>query len=122
VAIFRGLLSTVIAKERSDCGDPYGSTVMSNQYYVNIITNKNNTVLYTGVTNDLKSRTNEHMTKAYDGITARYNVNKLVYYEVADSPESAIAREKQIKKGPRNRKMKLINSFNPDWRDLYEDI
>jgi putative endonuclease len=92
------------------------------QYFVYIMTNPRNTVLYTGVTGDLKRRVWEHKTKAIPGFTARYNVVKLVYFEVFDDPEEAILREKKIKGGSRAKKIALINSFNPQWRDLYEEL
>ena len=95
---------------------------MCKLYYEYILTNKNNKVLYTGVTSDLKRRIGEHKTNLHEGFTSRYDVNKLVYYEVSNNPESAILREKQIKKGPRRRKLQLIDSFNPEWKDLYRDI
>jgi putative endonuclease len=95
---------------------------MSEQYYVYIMTNKNKSVLYTGVTNDLKRRIYEHKQKLVKGFTKKYNVTKLVYYEVFEDPENAIRREKQIKGGSRQKKMDLINSLNREWRDLYEMI
>ena len=96
---------------------------MSNRaYHVYILTNKNHTVLYTGVTNDLQKRTWEHKEKAHDGFTKRYNVNKLVYCESFQDIRDAIAREKQIKAGSRQKKLDLINSMNKEWRDLYEEL
>jgi putative endonuclease len=74
---------------------------MEHQYYVYIITNKNNRVLYTGITNDLKKRVYEHKEKLVRGFTKKYNASKLVYYEVFEDPENAILREKQIKAGSR---------------------
>jgi len=95
---------------------------MKRQYFVYIMTNPRNTVLYTGVTGDLKRRVWEHKTKAVPGFTARYNVVKLVYFEVFDDPEEAILREKRIKGGSRAKKIALINAFNPQWRDLYGEL
>jgi putative endonuclease len=95
---------------------------MANQYFVYLMTNKNNTVIYTGVTNDLKRRVYEHKEKMIDGFTKKYNVNKLVYFEATNEINSAIQREKQIKAGSRQKKIDLINSVNPEWRDLYNDI
>jgi putative endonuclease len=92
------------------------------QYYVYILTNYNNSVLYTGVTDDLKRRVWEHREKFVDGFTKRYNIYKLVFYEVTGSIDSAIAREKQIKAVSRRKKMELIDSMNPGWRDLYDEI
>jgi putative endonuclease len=91
-------------------------------YYVYIMTNKYHTVLYTGMTNDLVRRVYQHKHKLLDGFTKRNNVAKLVYYEVADTPSSAIAREKQLKAGSRQDKLELIQSMNPKWQDLYRTI
>jgi putative endonuclease len=95
---------------------------MDKQYYVYILTNKINTVLYTGVTSDLKRRVYEHKQKLASGFTTRYNVNKLIYYEVFDRIENAIDREKRIKGGSRKRKLDLINQMNEKWKDLYEEL
>jgi len=84
------------------------------------MTNKTNSVLYTGVTNDLKRRVYEHKEKLIEGFTKRYNVVKLVYYETFNDIESAIMREKRIKGGSRQRKVQLVNSMNSEWHDLYE--
>ena len=91
-------------------------------FYVYILTNKNRTVLYTGVTNDLTRRVWEHKDKMRDGFTKWYNVDRLVYYEAFDDVREAIAREKQIKGGSRQKKIDLINGMNKDWRDLYEEL
>jgi putative endonuclease len=96
--------------------------VMDKQGFVYILTNPVNTVLYTGVTSDLKGRVYEHKEKMVEGFTRRYNVTKLVYYEVSDSIGSAIAREKQIKAGSRQKKIQLIDTLNPKWRDLYQEL
>lgn len=95
---------------------------MIKQYYVYIMTNQWNTVLYTGVTNDLKRRIQEHKDKTIQGFTNRYHVDKLVYYEDTESIENAILREKQIKGGSRKDKVQLINSLNSEWRDLFEEM
>ncbi|MBI3328714.1 MAG: GIY-YIG nuclease family protein [Nitrospinae bacterium] len=95
---------------------------MDRQYYIYIMTNRRNTVLYTGVTSNLKIRVYEHKEKLAEGFTKKYNVNKIVYYEVFEDIENAILREKQLKGGPRKRKIELINSVNKEWRDLYEDL
>jgi putative endonuclease len=92
------------------------------KYFVYIMTNKNNTVLYAGVTNNLVRRVYEHKEKLTKGFTSKYNINKLVYFEETNSIEDAIKREKQIKAGSRQKKIDLINSMNPDWKDFYEDI
>lgn len=89
-------------------------------YCVYILTNKHHTVLYTGVTSDLYNRVLEHRTKVYPGFTAKYNVNKLVYFEQYGDVNEAIDREKQIKGGSRQKKIDLINSQNPNWVDLWE--
>ena len=95
---------------------------MRKQYYVYIMTNQHNTVLYTGMTNDLRRRTYEHRTGRGGGFTSRYNIVKLVYYEVTEDVNTAIAREKQIKGGSRQKKIDLIEAMNPQWRDLYEEL
>jgi putative endonuclease len=95
---------------------------MPDQSYVYILANDRNTVLYTGVTRDLKKRVYEHREKITKGFTSRYNVTKLVYFEVFTDPYNAIRREKQIKAGSRQKKVDLINGFNPAWRDLCNDL
>jgi putative endonuclease len=91
-------------------------------YFIYIATNKNNTVLYTGVTNNLRRRIYEHKNKLVSGFTEKYNVDKLVYYEVFDNVKEAIFREKQIKAGSRRKKIELIESINNGFTDLYEEI
>lgn len=88
-------------------------------YYIYILTNKINTVLYVGVTSDIVRRIWEHKSKLTEGFTKKYNVDKLLYYEKFDDPNSAIAREKQLKAGSRKKKLDLIKSFNKDWKDLF---
>ena len=95
---------------------------MKRQYCVYILTNRQNRVLYTGVTSDLKRRVHQHRQKLVPGFTQRYNVFKLVFYEVTEDVSAAIFREKQIKAGTRQKKIDLIEAMNPEWRDLYEDI
>ena len=91
--------------------------------FIYIITNKNNTVLYIGVTSNLPQRIEEHKQKRYENsFSARYNLNKLVYYEQFQMIGDAIGREKQLKAGNRSTKEKLINSINPTWNDLYDEI
>lgn len=92
------------------------------QYYVYILTNFTNTVLYTGVTNDLVRRIFEHKNKLADGFTTKYNVNKLVYFEIFYDIESAILREKAIKNLVRRKKLELINKDNSQFLDLYASI
>jgi putative endonuclease len=93
---------------------------MQRQYYVYIITNKKNNVLYTGVTNDLRKRVYEHKNNLVSGFTKRYNISKLVYYEVFENVYGAITREKKIKAESRQKKINLIKSLNPKWDDLYD--
>ena len=88
-----------------------------NQYYVYIMTNKSRT-LYTGVTNDLERRVYEHKQKLVPGFTAKYNIARLVYFEVTQDVQAAITREKQIKGWLRSKKIALIESVNPEWKDL----
>ena len=95
---------------------------MDKKYYVYIMTNKVNRVLYTGVTSNLGKRTYEHKEKLVSGFTKRYNLTKLVYYEIFDDIGSAISREKQIKAGSRQKKVDLVNSMNKDWRDLGDEL
>ena len=95
---------------------------MEKQYCIYIMTNKRNVILYTGITNDLKRRVYEHKEKLINGFTKKYNLAKLVYYEIFNDPENAILREKQIKAGSRERKINLINSINKEWQDLYKKL
>ena len=91
---------------------------MEEQYYVYILTNKSNNVLYIGVTNDLVRRVYEHKNKMIDGFTKKYNLTKLVHYEATTDVRSAIEREKQLKNWHREWKLNLIKEFNPEWKDL----
>lgn len=91
-------------------------------YYVYILTNWNNKVLYTGITNDLERRVYEHKNKLVKGFTEKYNVNKLVYFDSTLDVTSAISREKQIKGWTRHKKNELIESINPRWHDLSEEF
>ena len=92
------------------------------EYYVYILSNKNNTTLYIGVTNNLIRRIYEHKNNVVDGFTKRYSVHKLVYFEYTGNIESAILREKQLKNYSRAKKEQLINNENPEWNDLYPSI
>ncbi len=92
------------------------------QSYVYMTTNKSNRVIYTGVTSDLIKRIYEHKEKLVDGFTKKYCATKLIYYEISDSIESAIARERQIKGWVRQKKVNLITSANPEWKDLYSEL
>ena len=91
---------------------------MDELFYAYILTNKNHTVLYIGVTNDLKRRLKQHKQKSNKGFSGKYNVEKLVYFESSPYVENAIKREKQLKKWNRTWKENLINEMNPDWNDL----
>ena len=90
--------------------------------YVYILTNRTNSVLYVGVTSNLKNRIYQHKEKLVEGFTKKYNVAKFVYYEIFDDIRDAILREKQIKGGSRAKKIELVNSMNPNFKDLYEVI
>ena len=92
--------------------------MMKKKFYVYVLASKRNGTLYIGMTNDLMRRMKEHKTKTVRGFTARYNVCKLVYYEVSDYVINAIEREKQLKGWIRKRKLALIESMNPNWYDL----
>ena len=89
---------------------------------VYIMANKRSGALYTGVTSALARRAGQHREGLPPGFTARYGCKMLVWFEIHDRMEAAIKREKQIKAGPRRRKIELIQAMNPDWRDLFEDI
>ena len=90
--------------------------------YVYIMASGRNGTLYIGVSSDLKARVWRHKNNMLGGFTARYNVHDLVYYEVAGEMRSAIAREKQLKKWNREWKLKLIEDFNPTWKDMYDEL
>ena len=92
------------------------------QGYTYILFSQRNGALYTGVTSNLTKRVYEHKNKMADGFTKKYCVDKLGYYEIYDNIIDAIAREKQIKAGSRKKKLALIESVNPNWKDLYFDI
>ena len=95
---------------------------MNKTYCVYILASKKNGTLYDGVTNDLVRRVNEHKTDAVAGFTKAYAVHTLVYYEQTHDPNTAIAREKQLKKWRRAWKISLIEGQNPGWRDLFEEL
>lgn len=96
---------------------------MRYRYFIYILTTQNNTVLYTGVTNNLEKRMLQHTEKIKsNSFTSKYNLNKLVYFEVLPNIEVAIKREKQIKAGSRSNKIKLINQLNSGWKDLFQKI
>jgi putative endonuclease len=91
-------------------------------YYVYILASRKDGVTYIGVTNDLVRRVYEHRIKAVPGFTSRYNITRLVWFEIYDDPISAISREKELKKWKRSWKVQLIEAQNPEWKDLYESI
>jgi putative endonuclease len=92
------------------------------EYCVYLMTNEHDTVIYCGVTNNLARRVYEHKNGLGGIFTKKYNINKLVYYEAGDNVHAALAREKQIKGGSRKKKVNLVNSVNPEWKDLFEEI
>ena len=92
------------------------------QYYVYILANKTNVSIYVGVTNDLIKRVYQHKQKLVMGFAEKYGIDKLVYYEVYSDPENAILREKRLKGSSRARKNRLVESLNPEWRELYDEI
>jgi putative endonuclease len=97
-----------------------GEQQVSKQYYVYIMASKSR-VLYVGVTNDLQRRAEQHKQKLVEGFTQKYNVTRLVYYEATNDVHSAIAREKQIKSWRRSKKVELIESANPTWKDFCKE-
>ena len=92
------------------------------KYYVYIMSNERNTVLYIGVTNDLIRRVHEHKNKLVDSFTKKYNCDKLVWFSETEDILSAITQEKRMKKWKREYKENVINEMNPEWRDLYPDL
>ena len=99
-----------------------GCIMNTKLYYVYIMTNKWKTVLYTGVTNDLIKRVYQHKNRLVEGFTSHYNLDQLVYYEVHQDIKLAIEREKQMKAGPRRKKIELVTTTNQDWSDLYGEL
>ncbi len=95
---------------------------MMKQFYVYILSNERNGTLYTGVTSDLLKRVYDHKNDLVDGFSKRYGIHNLVWYEMHETVESAISREKQIKKWQRKWKLELIDKSNPLWDDLYENL
>lgn len=95
---------------------------MNKEFYVYLLSNKNQTVFYTGVTNNLIRRIYEHKQKIIEGFTKKYNINQLLYYELLSDPTNAILREKQVKDMRREKKLELIKKMNPDMKDLYSEI
>ena len=109
-------------EERSDEAIQKEFEMNNKQGYIYILFSKRNGTLYTGVTSNLAHRVYEHKNKLLEGFTKKYNVDKLGYFEVFDDITKAIEREKQIKAGSRKNKIKLIESMNPEWKDLYNEI
>jgi len=95
---------------------------MQNHYYIYILASKRNGTLYIGVTNNLKRRVGEHKSAVIEGFTKKYNLNRLVYFEIHADINEAILREKRLKKWNRKWKIRLIEEINPEWNDLYEDL
>ena len=91
-------------------------------YYIYILSNKTNETIYVGMTNDLKRRLYEHKEKLIEGFSKKYNLCKLVYFEEYQSPQEAIAREKQLKKWKRDKKNALIDTINCEWNDFSKNI
>ncbi len=94
---------------------------MMKRYYVYILTNTRHTVLYVGITNDIAQRVYQHKEGRGSSFTTRYNVT-LVYCETYEDVRDALTREKQLEAGSRQKKLELINTLNPDWRDLYDEL
>ena len=99
-----------------------GEILKDHNYYIYIISNWNNKVIYVGMTNDIERRIYEHKNKIFEGFSKKYNLNKLVYYEYTNDVNAAIQREKQIKKWRREKKNNLIESMNPEWKDLAKEL
>lgn len=95
---------------------------MSKEYYVYMISNKKDGILYIGFSGNLIKRVYEHKNKIISGFSTKYNLDKLVYYEIYEDPENAIKREKRLKKYRREDKIKLVEKLNPEWTDLYNII
>jgi putative endonuclease len=95
---------------------------MSKVPAVYMLSNKKNGTIYTGVTSNLSQRIYQHKNKLVEGFTKKYNLHRLVYFELFDDMRSAIEREKQIKAGSRQKKISLIESTNPNWKDLYQEL
>jgi len=91
-------------------------------YFVYILASRKDGAIYIGVTNDIVRRVYDHRTKAVPGFTSKYNITRLVWFEIYDDPISAISREKELKKWRRAWKVQLMEAQNPDWNDLYESI
>jgi putative endonuclease len=121
VATEKGRDYFLVIPAKAGIQDPPGK-MNDKQYFVYILANQRNGTLYVGVTSDLIKRVYEHKNNLVSGFTQRYNIHRLVYFEAAGDIDSAISREKQIKKWYRTWKIELIEKNNPDWRDLYFDM
>jgi putative endonuclease len=115
-------LASVIPGRRNAPSPESIATMAAMAYYVYLLASKKHGTLYLGVTNDIVRRVYEHRTKAVQGFTKRYGVDKLVWFEIYDDAITAIAREKELKKWRRDWKIRLIEEQNPDWVDLYPGI
>ena len=113
---------TSLRSPRSGAKQSQERNINEHQGFVYLMTNRRNNVIYAGVTSDLKKRVYEHKEKLVEGFTKKYRVEKLVYYEVFEDIETAILREKQTKAGSRRKKLELITSMNPSFRDLYDEF
>ncbi len=114
-------LFVILPSEARGESSPVKYTHMSKTFYVYILASKRNGTLYIGVTNDLYRRVWEHKHKINYGFTAKYDVNKLVYYEEHEDVEEAIVRKKRLKRFLRKEKLTLIESVNPSWQDLSKE-
>jgi putative endonuclease len=92
------------------------------QFYIYVLTNKEYGVFYIGFTSNLITRIHEHKNELAGGFTKQFNLKKLIYYEIYQDPETVIKREKRLKRWPREWKIEAINKFNPDWKDLYDEM
>ena len=108
-------------KETLERSITFNGIMKSHKYYVYILTNKNNKVIYVGMTNNLTRRIYEHKNKLVDGYTKKYNIDKLVYFEETSEVKEAIRREKEIKKWRREKKNRLVETNNPEWKDLSKE-
>jgi putative endonuclease len=104
------------------CSQDPESQIMGRYYFVYILANKKRGTLYVGITNNLMKRVWEHKEKEIEGFTKKYKIDKLVYYEIFQDPETAIKREKRLKFYKRQWKINLIEKSNPDWKDLYSEL
>ena len=112
-----------VEKVRGEAEQDLGEKRINTQmYYVYILTTQSNSMIYVGVTNDLRRRLHEHKSEQFDSFTKRYHIHKLVYFEEYSSPNDAIFREKQLKRWRRSKKDQLIEAKNPNWNDWGADL